>query len=63
MWNKVIEYAPEESKAAIKAVVSDPVKLKEMESLHLDLIDCLERFGLKFDVNQFLNCTSRITVA
>lgn len=61
-WTKIIEYAPDELKSAIKAVLADPTKLKEIDNLKFDLIDCLMYFGLKFNLSQFLNCTFRISV-
>ena len=61
-WNKILEYAPEELKAGIKEVLNDPLRLKEIDNLKFDLIDCLQYFKLKFNLTQFMNCTFRISV-
>ena len=58
-----MSYAPKSKKSKIEEYLDNIGMIKELNFMRYDIIDYLEYFGLKLNLSQFLNCTSRIDVS
>lgn len=57
-----MSFAPKAKRDKIEEFLDNIGMIKELNFMRYDIIDYLNYFGLKLNLSQFLNCTSRIEV-